>query len=89
MVTARDALTIEEMPLGAHLVMFYETQEEHRNTVLTYLAEGLRRREKILYFCSEHQPEVITGYLKDAGLDWGKDMREAAQKIVAAVTSRD
>src|SRR5205807_8477016 len=23
--------------------------------------------------------------LKDAGLDWGKDMREAAQKIVAAV----
>jgi succinyl-CoA synthetase beta subunit len=27
--------------------------------------------------------------LKDAGLDWGKDMREAAQKIVAAVTSRD
>jgi succinyl-CoA synthetase beta subunit len=27
--------------------------------------------------------------LKDAGLDWGKDMREAAQKIVAAVTSMD
>jgi succinyl-CoA synthetase beta subunit len=27
--------------------------------------------------------------LKDAGLDWGKDMREAAQKIVAAVHSRD
>lgn len=27
--------------------------------------------------------------LKDAGLDWGKDMREAAQKIVAAVKSRD
>src|SRR5579862_5602778 len=27
--------------------------------------------------------------LKDAGLDWGKDMREAAQKIVAAVYSRD
>jgi hypothetical protein len=23
--------------------------------------------------------------LKDAGLDWGKDMREAAQKIVGAV----
>ena len=23
--------------------------------------------------------------LKDAGLDWGKDMREAAQKIVAAI----
>jgi succinyl-CoA synthetase beta subunit len=25
--------------------------------------------------------------LKDAGLDWGKDMREAAQKIVAAVAA--
>jgi hypothetical protein len=23
--------------------------------------------------------------LKDAGLDWGKDMRDAAQKIVAAI----
>jgi succinyl-CoA synthetase beta subunit len=27
--------------------------------------------------------------LKDAGLDWGKDMREAAQKIVAAVHARE
>ena len=27
--------------------------------------------------------------LKDAGLDWGRDMREAAQKIVAAVASRE
>ncbi|HZO70833.1 MAG TPA: ADP-forming succinate--CoA ligase subunit beta [Ktedonobacteraceae bacterium] len=26
--------------------------------------------------------------LKDAGLDWGKDMRDAAQKIVAAVRSK-
>ncbi len=26
--------------------------------------------------------------LKDAGLDWGKDMREAAQKVVAAVAAR-
>ncbi len=26
--------------------------------------------------------------LKDAGLDWGKDMRDAAQKIVAAVNSQ-
>ncbi len=26
--------------------------------------------------------------LKDAGLDWGKDMREAAQKIVAAIEAR-
>ena len=27
--------------------------------------------------------------LKDAGLDWGRDMREAAQKIVAAVAARE
>ncbi len=27
--------------------------------------------------------------LKDAGLDWGRDMREAAQKIVAVVASRE
>jgi succinyl-CoA synthetase beta subunit len=26
--------------------------------------------------------------LKDAGLDWGKDMREAAQKIVAAIAAK-
>jgi len=26
--------------------------------------------------------------LKDAGLDWGKDMRDAAQKIVVAVNQR-
>jgi len=27
--------------------------------------------------------------LKDAGLDWGKDMREAAQKIVAALAAKE
>ncbi len=27
--------------------------------------------------------------LKDAGLDWGRDMREAAQKIVAAIAARE
>ncbi len=27
--------------------------------------------------------------LKDAGLDWGRDMREAAQKIVAAIDARE
>ncbi len=27
--------------------------------------------------------------LKDAGLDWGKDMRDAAEKIVAAIALRD
>ncbi len=27
--------------------------------------------------------------LKDAGLDWGKDMRDAAEKIVAAIARRD
>jgi len=26
--------------------------------------------------------------LKDAGLDWGKDMREAAEKIVAAIGAK-
>jgi succinyl-CoA synthetase beta subunit len=26
--------------------------------------------------------------LKDAGLDWGKDMRDAAQKIVAALSAK-
>ena len=29
--------------------------------------------------------EEVKALLKDAGLDWGKDMREAAQKIVAAI----
>jgi len=26
--------------------------------------------------------------LRDAGLDWGKDMRDAAQKIVAAIDTK-
>ncbi len=26
--------------------------------------------------------------LKDAGLDWGRDMRDAAQKIVAAINAK-
>ncbi len=69
MATAGDFLTTENLPLGAHLVMFYESQEEHRSTVLPYLVEGLRRREKVLYLYSEYQPGAIEGYLADVGLD--------------------
>ncbi len=60
---------MEELPLGAHLVMFYESEEEHRRTIQPYLTAGVRRREKVLYFYSEHQPEVIMDYLAEAGFD--------------------
>ncbi len=69
MATPRDSLTMEELPLGAHLVMFYESEEEHRRTIQPFLAAGVRRREKVLYFYSEHQPEQIMDYLAEAGFD--------------------
>ncbi len=69
MVTARSSFTLKELPLGAHLVMFYESEEEHRSIVQPYIIDGLRRGEMVLYIYAEHPPEVIEQYLTEAGLD--------------------
>ncbi len=49
--------------------MFYESEMEHRRILKPYLADGLSKYQKILYFCGEHTPEVIQDYVRDAGLD--------------------
>src|SRR5258708_1715837 len=54
------------------------------------LAQGdLPKGMPIIVRLSGTGAEEGRAMLKDAGLDWGKDMRDAAQKIVAAVKSRD
>ncbi len=49
---------------------------------------GLPKGMPIVVRLSGTGAEEGRAMLKDAGLDWGKDMRDAAQKIVAAVNAK-
>ena len=54
---------------GDHLCCIYETEEEHRVVLTSFLRQGLERGEKVLYIVDAHTTEAILGYLQDGGLD--------------------
>jgi len=54
---------------GNHLCFLYETDEEHRAVMSSFLQQGLEYGEKVLYLLDQRAPETILKYLKDEGLD--------------------
>ena len=49
---------------ATHICFLYETEEEHRAFVTEFLADGIRRGEKMLYLLDFHTPAMIVDYLR-------------------------
>ena len=65
-----DALrTITGLEPGEHLCWLYETEEEHRAVLTSFIRQGLEREEKVLYIVDAHTAETVLGYLRDDGLE--------------------
>jgi PAS domain S-box-containing protein len=62
-------LGIKGLEPGDHLCFIYETEEEHRAVLTSFLRQGLERDERVLYVADAHTLETITAYLRGAGLD--------------------
>jgi signal transduction histidine kinase len=55
--------------LSRHLALFYGSQEEQLATVSAYLADGIRRGERILYIVDDNDATTITERLAADGID--------------------
>ena len=58
-----------ELEPGDHLCFLYETGEEHRAVITSFLRLGLERGEKVLYIVDSYTSEVVIGYLRDDGVE--------------------
>ncbi|HEU4983309.1 MAG TPA: MEDS domain-containing protein [Acidobacteriaceae bacterium] len=61
--------TIETRVAHEHAALIYDTREEKLAAVIPFLKNGLERREKCFYIADENTQEIITGALKEEGVD--------------------
>ena len=68
-------MTETQIPTGvtasprSHICGFYESEEEHKALLTSFLLQGLERGERVVYVTDVHPAETILGYLQDAGVD--------------------
>ncbi|MDI6644206.1 MAG: MEDS domain-containing protein [Methanobacteriaceae archaeon] len=60
---------IEDIKLGDHLCVIYETEDEHRKLLTPYLRQGLEQNEKVFYIVDVHTADAVLNYLRDDGVD--------------------
>lgn len=60
----RSIKAIADIKVGQHLCQIYETEDEHRLVMTSFLRRGLLRNEKILYIVDTHNAETILDYLE-------------------------
>lgn len=67
---AHNALdVINALQPGAHLCCLYESEEEHRTLLTSFMRGGLERDEKVMYILDDHTARTIRAYLREAGLN--------------------
>ncbi|HEX3034854.1 MAG TPA: PAS domain S-box protein [Thermodesulfobacteriota bacterium] len=59
---------MDGLSTGDHVCCLYETEEEHRTFVTSFLRKGIERGEKVIYVVDSHIAETILDYLRDDGL---------------------
>ena len=60
---------ILDLEPGDHLCCIYETEEEHRVVLTSFLRQGLEQGEKVIYIVDARTAEAILGYLREDGLE--------------------
>ncbi|WP_432981509.1 MEDS domain-containing protein [Dactylosporangium sp. CA-233914] len=55
--------------LGDHLCLPFASDVEQREVVSAYIADGLRRGERVLYFSDRTRPDAIDAWLGPRGVD--------------------
>jgi PAS domain S-box-containing protein len=60
---------LSQIKAGKHLCLIYDTDEEHKTVLTSYIRQGLERNEKVFYVADAGNVSDTTGDLKDSGLD--------------------
>jgi hypothetical protein len=64
--TGADAVGLRD---GDHACILFSDDDEHRQVIGSFLAEGVRARQRVLNIPCAHTPETMRSYLEDEGLD--------------------
>ncbi|MBI5905221.1 MAG: MEDS domain-containing protein, partial [Deltaproteobacteria bacterium] len=60
---------ISDLTCGDHLCCIFETDEQHRALLTSFLRQGLERNGKVVYIADTRTAEAVLGYVKQEGLD--------------------
>ncbi len=76
--------SIESLGLGDHVCLIYQTKDEHRQFLQSFLIDGIRRNEKIIYLNSSTSVDTVLNYLREAEEDVDSLLEKAQLRIISA-----
>jgi PAS domain S-box-containing protein len=59
--------SVSNLRPGDHLCSIYEDENQHRELVTRFLADGLSLGQKVIFVCADQQPEEVLSWLRAAG----------------------
>ncbi len=77
-------LSLQEIAPGKHLCHLYETEAEYKAVTATFIAQGLRKGEKVIYALDAHPTDVVLACLREAGVDTDAAQHSGQLSLVTA-----
>lgn len=78
------ALTLKDIRRGDHCIHLYKNPEEQIETIVSFVTEGLERREYCICLIGRSKIETVKQALKNAGVDHEKDKVKQSLSVVPA-----
>ena len=71
-------------PVGTHMCLIYDDENERRKLIAKYLDAGLREGEKVAYFADTMTPDEVEAWLREMGVEVPKQSNAPAFTITVA-----
>jgi len=76
--------TDERFPVGTHMCLIYDNEDERRKVIGKFLSAGLQEHEKTAYFADTMAPADVETWLQEMGVDVPKQDKAPAFSIAVA-----
>lgn len=73
---------IDQIGLGDHAALFYQTKAEQLEIVIPFIAIGLERNERCMYIAEDNTTSDICRKLQEFGVDVAEARKKDALKVV-------
>ena len=84
MASIRSITNISDLVPGNHVCSLFETDEEHRALMTSFIRQGLERNEKVIYIVDTRSANKVINYLRDTGVETEAYL-ESGQLIILEV----
>lgn len=72
---------VRKVRLGDHLCLPFASDDEQREVLTTYIADGLSRGERVIYYTDQTAPDVIGAWLADSGVETSRMLADGRLAI--------